>query len=63
MRVMAFQAHVERIAAVRLRWWITGPAVVTQHFALRLQLAQIAANSFLLTLSCFDNVRWSGCCG
>lgn len=23
MRVMAFQAHVERIAAVWLRWWIT----------------------------------------
>lgn len=47
MRVMAFQAHVERIAAVTAALVDHfGPAVVTQHFALRLQLAQIAANSF-----------------
>jgi hypothetical protein len=52
---MAFQAHMERVAAV-LAALVNdfGPAVVTQHFALRLQLAQIAANGFLLTLSCFD---------
>lgn len=47
MRVMAFQAHVERIAAVTAALVDHfGAAVVTQHFALRLQLAQIAANSF-----------------
>ncbi|GHK56976.1 hypothetical protein KPZU09_67120 [Klebsiella pneumoniae] len=47
MRVMAFQAHVERIAAVPAALVDHfGPAVVAQHFALRLQLAQIAANSF-----------------
>jgi hypothetical protein len=54
---MAFQPHVKRVAAV-LAALVDhfGPAVVAQHFALRLQLAEIAANGFLLTLSCFDKV-------
>ena len=47
MRVMAFQPHVKRVAAVLAALMDHfGPAVVAQHFALRLQLAQIAANGF-----------------
>ena len=47
MRVMAFQPHVKRVAAV-LAALVDhfSPAVVAQHFALRLQLAEIAANGF-----------------